>query len=196
MCRPPPANPLHVAGPLEVVGVARLPQPAGLALLFAHPPARGRRTVALAPPVPGVRNKGRVAMQALGVRGRSSHRLEEDASPTPNPTHPLPEKPQGRKKRRRKKRLRPIRKKTPRKNTPPHPVFKPPTSSGFQLGADTLWPYLHNGAGDSGDNGVKFQRTFLILIGKAHESLAHAQSAACDYIRAKLEAVRREYDDG
>jgi hypothetical protein len=137
MCRPPPANPLHVAGPLEVVGVARLPQPAGLALLFAHPPARGRRTVALAPPVPGVRNKGRVAMQALGVRGRSSHRLEEDASPTPNPTHPLPEKPQGRKKRRRKKRLRPIRKKTPRKNTPPHPVFKPPTSSGFQLGADS-----------------------------------------------------------
>lgn len=126
-----------MTGPLEVVGVARLPQPAGLASLFAHPPARGCRTEALAPPVPGVGNKARIAMQALGARRRSSHRPEEDASLTPNPTRPLPKKPQGRKNRRRKNRLRPIRKKTHPKNTPPIPLFKPPTSSGFQLGADT-----------------------------------------------------------
>jgi hypothetical protein len=138
MCCSPPADPLHVTGPLEVVGVARLPQPAGLALLFAHPTTRGCGTITLTPPVPGVGNKARIAMQALGARRRSSHRPEEDASLTPNPTRPLPKKPPGRKNRRRKNRLRPIRKKTHPKNTPPIPLFKPPPSSGLQLGADTF----------------------------------------------------------
>ena len=138
MGQPPLPDALAVGGAAEVVAVLRLGQPAGLPGGFGRLAADFFGAVLLVPAVAGVGEELLIATQAL-AGGGGTHRQGQNAPPSPltQPSFekkilpPPPTKKTG-KKTQEEEFCQKLSKKIQRKR---HPVFKPPSSSGFQIAA-------------------------------------------------------------